>query len=188
MKNVRSILMLAVICTAASTIMAQGRMDKYEDELRSIYPKLDIALKAKDIKKLTAFYDDKYTLVSDGKTLVRFSAVDQWKSVLEFLQKVEKLETRIERVTNAGGKYSVDYTQASRGTVQFPESPVLPFTYDSKVTDTWVRDQKGVWKTISSVEHLSDVKVNGESAKPPNRQTNSSHLRTKERLRHHANI
>ena len=168
MKNVRSILMFALICAAASTIMAQADMAKYENELRAIYPKLDTALKAKDLKKLTAYYDNKYTLVSDGKTLDRVAAVGQWKSVLDFLQNVEKLETHIEKVTLAGGKYSIYYTQASRGTVQFPGSPVLPFTYDSKVTDTWVRDQKGVWKTISSVEHLSDFKVNGESAKPPN--------------------
>ena len=168
MKNVRSILMFALICTAASTIMAQADMAKYENELRAIYPKLDTALKAKDLKKLTAYYDNKYTLVSDGKTLDRVAAVGQWKSVLDFLQNLEKLETHIEKVTLVGGKYSTYYTQASRGTVQFPGSPVLPFTYDSKVTDTWVRDQKGVWKTISSVEHLSDFKVNGESAKPPN--------------------
>ena len=168
MKNVRSILRFALICAAASTIMAQADMAKYENELRAIYPKLDTALKAKDLKKLTAYYDNKYTVVSDGKTLDRVAAVGQWKSVLDFLQNVEKLETHIEKVTLEGGKYSIYYTQASRGTVQFPGSPVLPFTYDSKVTDTWVRDQKGVWKTISSVEHLSDFKVNGESAKPTN--------------------
>mgnify|MGYP001797249333 CR=1 FL=1 len=134
--------------TRASTIRAQVGRGKYEDELRAIFPKLDTALKAKDLKKLTAYYDNKYTLVSDGKTLDRVAAVGQWKSVLDFLQKVEKLETHIEKVTFAAGKYSVDYAQASRGTVQFHESPVLPFTYDIKVTDTWFRDQKGMWKNI----------------------------------------
>ena len=110
MKNVRSILMLALICTGASTIMAQVGMAKYENELRAIYPKLDTALKAKDLKKLTAYYDNKYTLVSDGKTLDRVAAVGQWKSVLDFLQNLEKLETHIEKVTLAGGKYSIYYT------------------------------------------------------------------------------
>lgn len=168
MKIFRFGLLFAIFASANTFALAQGTNAKYEAELRAIYPKLDIALKTKDVKKLTAYYDEKYTLVSDGKTLDRTAAIDQWKSVLEFLQKVETLITKIEKVSFADGKFAVSYTQASKGKVQFPNSPVMPFTYDSKVTDTWVRDSKGVWKTVSSVEKLSDFKVNGESAKPPN--------------------
>ena len=170
-KNSLPAVFLAVIFAGlAISIGAQGTAKKvpFEDELRAIYPKLDTALKSKDIKKLTAYYAEGYTLQSDGKTLDRAAATDQWKSVLDFLQKVEKLDTRIEKITFADGKYAVVYTQSSSGKVQFPGSPVMPFTYDSKVTDTWSRDASGVWKTISSVESKSDFKVNGESAKPPN--------------------
>lgn len=168
MKQIRLVVTMVLISVATTVSLAQRAAVKYEDELRAIYPKLDSALKAKDLKQLTAFYDEKYTLVADGKTMQRSEAVDQWKSVLDFLRTVDKLVTKIEKVTLSDGKYSVDYSQSSSGKVQFPGSPELPFTYDSKVTDTWVRDQKGVWKTVGSVEHSSDFKVNGESAKPPN--------------------
>lgn len=162
-----AVLFLAAV-VSTTVVSAQATKVKYEAELRAIYPKLDVALKAKDLKKLTAFYDEKYTLSSDGKTLDRAAAVDQWKSVLDFMQKVDKLQTRIEKVAIVDGNYVVDYSQSSSGQVQFPGSPVLPFTYDSKVTDTWTRDKKGVWKTVSSKEHKADFKVNGESAKAPN--------------------
>ena len=168
MKRCYLTLIFCLLAAAASGVFAQVSKDPNEAELRAIYPKLDIALKSKDLKKLTAYYDEKYTLLSDGKTMDRAAAVDQWKSVLDFLQRVDKLETRIEKISMVNGKYVVDYTQKSSGSVQFPGSPVLPFTYDSKVTDTWSRSEKAMWKTVSSVEHLSDFKVNGESAKPGN--------------------
>lgn len=152
----------------STVVSAQVPNVKYVKELRAIYPKLDSSLKAKDLEKLTAYYGENFTLVSDGKTIDRVEAIDQWRSVLGFIRTVDKLQTRIEKITSADGKYVVDYSQSSSGKVQFPDSPLLPFTYDSKVTDTWIRDKKGVWKTLSSVEHKSDFKVNGESARPPN--------------------
>ncbi len=162
----KSVTAIGILLIAATFSLAQKT--KPEDELRTVYKKLDEATKACSVEKITQYYDTGYSLESDGKKMTRAEAIDQWKSICGFIKSVDKLETKLEKITLTDGKYSVDYTQSSSGKVQFPDSPVLPFTYESKVTDTWTRDVKGVWKTTASVEHMSDFKVNGESAKPPN--------------------
>lgn len=138
-----------------------------EGELRAIYKKLDVALRARDAAKVTQYYDASYTLESDGKTMDRAEAVDQWRSILGYIRSVAKLITTIDKITIKDGAYVVDYSQSSSGKIQFPQSPVLPFTFTGKITDTWRRDKNGLWHTMSSVEHVSDLKVNGESSKPP---------------------
>lgn len=165
MQRLTIIIALLFICSTFSLAQKQTP----EDELRTVYKKLDEATKACSVEKITQYYDTGYTLESDGKKMTRAEAIDQWTSICGFIKSIDKLETKVVKIALAGDIYSVDYTQSSSGKVQFPDSPVLPFTYESKVTDIWTRDAKGVWKTIASVEHMSDFKVNGESAKPPNK-------------------
>ena len=166
--QIRLTLILAVAMTIAiGSILVDAQTKTPEGELRAIYTKLDTALKARDVEKLTVYYDASYVLESDGKKLTRTETIDQWKQILGFIKSIDKLETKIEKVTAKDGNYLVDYSQSSSGKVQFPGSPVLPFTYAAKVTDTWRRDADGVWHNIASVEHVADFKVNGESAKPP---------------------
>src|SRR5256885_7619594 len=98
-RSVSIILTLLLFASLSAVVSAQANKVKFEAEIRAIYPKLEIALKTKDLKKLTAYYDEKYTLFSDGKTLERAGAIDQWKSVLEFLRSVDKLTTRISKIT-----------------------------------------------------------------------------------------
>ena len=138
-----------------------------ESELRAIYKNLDAAMKLRDANKVTQFYDVDYTLESNGKKLNRAETVAQWKEILGFIKAVSKLTTKIEKIAVKDGVYVVDYSQTSSGRIQFPQSPILPFTFEGKITDNWQRDKNGKWKNLSSVEHLSDLKVNGESSKPP---------------------
>ena len=165
---ITALVFLAASSAITSRAQAAGNKVPFESELRAIYPKLDKALKTKNLVGVTGYYDKSYTLDSDGKRLDRAQAIDQWKSLLGFLKQIAKLTTKIEKVSQSEDKYIIDYSQTSSGQVQFPGSPVLPFTYTGKITDTWTRSAKGVWKTISSVEHVSDFKVNGETSRPPN--------------------
>ena len=144
-----------------------GQKATPEDELRGVYKKLDDALRTVNVEKLTQYYDAAYTHESDGKKMTRAEAIDQWKQILGFMKTVDKLDTKIEKITRKDGLYLVDYSQTSAGKVQFPGSPVLPFTYTGKTTDTWRRDKDGSWRNTASVDHQSDFKVDGESTKPP---------------------
>ena len=159
MFGLAGLIVIAVVCCSA-------QKPTPENELRAIYNKLDAALKLRDTDKITQYYDANYTLSTDGKKLSRAEAVDQWRQILGFMKSVAKLTTKIERISVKDGVYTVDYSQSSSGKIQFPQSPILPFTYNGKVSDTWRRDRNGKWLTIASVEHVSDLKVNGESAKP----------------------
>lgn len=163
LKRISSLIGLTLLLVAVSF----GQKATPESELRAIYKELDAALKMLDANKVTKYYDANYTLESDGKKLSRAEAVDQWKSILGFMKSVSKLTTKIEKISGNDGVFTVEYSQTSSGKVQFPQSPVLPFTYSGKVTDTWVRGSDGKWLNMKSVEHLSDLKVNGESSKPP---------------------
>ncbi|MFL6374897.1 MAG: YybH family protein [Pyrinomonadaceae bacterium] len=149
------------------TAVCMGQKATTEDELRGVYKKLDEALRTSNVEKLTQYYDTAYTLESDGKKMTRAEAIDQWKQILAFIKTVDKLETKIEKITLDDGLYLVAYSQTSSGKIQFPGSPVLPFTYSGKITDAWRREKDGTWHNMGSVEHQSDLKVNGESAKPP---------------------
>jgi len=161
----KSLILFGVLSTFSVLSFAQKATP--EAELRAIYGKLDVALRTRDANKVTQYYDANYTLASDGKNLSRAEAVDQWRSILGFIKTVARLTTRIEKISVKDGVYTVDYTQTSSGKIQFPQSPILPFTYNGEITDTWRRDKNGRWITLASVEHVSDLKVNGESAKPP---------------------
>ena len=155
----------ALIFALAGVSVAQKTTP--ESELRAIYKNLDTAMKLRDANKVTQFYDVDYTLESNGKKLNRNETVAQWKEILGFIKSVAKLTTKIEKISLKDGVYVVDYSQSSSGRIQFPQSPILPFTFTGKITDKWQRDKNGKWKNLSSVENLSDLKVNGESAKPP---------------------
>ena len=144
-----------------------GQRSKAESELTSIYKRLDVALRARDANRVTQYYDANYTLESNGKTLSRAETIAQWKEILGFIKSVAKLTTKVDKILYKDGVYLVDYSQTSSGRIQFPQSPILPFTFEGKITDKWRRDKSGKWLNISSVEHVSDLKVNGESAKPP---------------------
>ena len=148
-------------------VVAYPQNVSLEGELRAIYKNLDIAMKLRDANKVTQFYDVDYTLESNGKKLNRVETVAQWKEILGFIKSVSKLMTKIEKIDVKDGVYVVDYSQTSSGRIQFPQSPILPFTFEGKITDKWQRDKNGKWKNLSSVEHRSDLKVNGDSTKPP---------------------
>jgi hypothetical protein len=163
LKNIFGLSLLAVLFAGVS--MAQKVTP--ESELRAIYRKLDGAMKLRDADKVTQYYDVDYTLENKDKKLSRSEAVSQWKEILGFIKSVSKLTTKIEKISARDGIYVVDYSQTSSGRIQFPQSPIMPFTYEGKVTDRWQRDKNGNWKNLSSFEHLSDLKVNGQSANPP---------------------
>jgi pterin-4a-carbinolamine dehydratase len=154
------LVLVGVVCASAQKVT-------HENELRAIYRKLDVALRTRDANKVTQYYDAKYTLESDGKQLNREETVSQWKEILGYIKSVAKLTTKIEKISVKDGVYAVEYSQTSSGKIQFPQSPVLPFTFNGKITDSWRRDKHGRWQTVASVEHVSDLKVKGETAKAP---------------------
>lgn len=160
----RTMVIIGLLLIAA--VGAIGQKTTPEEELRAIYKQLDNGMKTCNVEKVTQFLDAAYTLESEGKKMNRDEAIEQWRSILGFIRSVDKLETKIEKITLRDGVYLVDYSQSSSGKVQFPGSPVLPFDYTGKITDAWVKDKTGKWHNTSSVEHQSDFKVNGESAKP----------------------
>lgn len=163
LKNLAGLLGLSLLFVVA----AYPQKPSPETELRAIYRKLDLAMRARDANKVTQYFDVNYSLKTDAKTLNRAEAVSQWKEILGFIKSVAKLSTKVEKVSAKEGNYAVDYSQSSSGKIQFPQSPVLPFTFNGKMTDTWRRGKDGKWQLVSTVEHVSDLKVKGESAKAP---------------------
>src|SRR3954453_8026312 len=139
----KTAVLIGLLLVIASTCLAQKLTA--EDELRSIYKRLDEGLKTRSVEKVTQYYDTAYTLESDGKKMTRAEAIDQWKQILGFMKTVDKLDTKIEKITLKDGVYLVDYSQTSSGKIQFPGSPVLPFTYSGKTTDTWRHHKDGSW-------------------------------------------
>ncbi|MBV9216973.1 MAG: nuclear transport factor 2 family protein [Acidobacteria bacterium] len=162
----RSLFLVITLCVLAGVSYAQPNI-KFENELRANYVKLDAALRQRKLEGLTQFYGPNFTLQSDGKTLKKDEAIEQWRSIVESIKLVSKLTTHVDKITFKDGIYTVDYSQASSGKVQYPGSPLMPYTYNGKLTDTWVRDEKGRGLMTASVEKISDFKVNGQSYSDP---------------------
>lgn len=135
---------------------------KVRKELAAVYAKIDAAVKAKDLKAVSAFLSDDYEGRSEGKKKTKDETVAEMKQHFGMVKKFTVSKTKIDKITHVEGNEIVDYTMAIRGTVAGPNGKDQTLEVNSKGRDWWIKRDDGKWICVAGEEISGEVKIDGK--------------------------
>lgn len=154
------ILLLAAAAISFGSV-AQGGDDP-DKELKALYAKMDVAVKAKDIKALTQYLNDDFTFDIDGKTLKRAEAIGMFQKSFEQVGEISGVKTVVTKIQQVEGNYIVDSTQTLNATVTLPSGKKSQIEAVGKSRDWWIKMEDKGWKIIHSEDMGQKMTIDGK--------------------------
>lgn len=159
------LLAFALLALAGLSFVNLAQADeKVRKELAAVYAKIDAAVKAKDLKAISAILSDDYEGRSKDKKMTKAETVAEMKRYFGMVKKYAVSKTKIDKITHVEGNEIVDYTMAIKGTIAGPNGKDQTLEVNSKGRDWWIKGDDGKWICVAGEEISTQVKVDGKAA------------------------